>query len=111
MWRAQFPPEVTERLITWENPHGEITNSDLELAATIAHHDMIAANQGVAETTLATLHDNIATVMWNRKGSATTEGPAAYLLRLQALHARHYRYIPRHDFIPGHLNSMADKAS
>ena len=98
-------------LLTWENPQGSITNSDLELTAAVAHHNMIASQCRVAETTIATLHDNFATVMWNIKGSATAEGPVAYLLQLQELHARHYRNIPCHNFILGQLNAMADKSS
>ena len=111
IWRASFPPDIAAILVTRNNPHGLLTNSDLELAATIVHHDVIAHTCDVREATLSTLHDNTPTVFWNRKGSASTNGPAAYLLRLQALHSRHYRYYPCHDFIPGHLNRMADIAS
>ena len=91
-------------LITFNNPTGTITNSDLELTATTAHHDVIATQVGVAEMTPQMVHDTTATVYWNRKGSTSTAGPAAYLLRIQALHTRHYRYIPLHNFLPGHLN-------
>ena len=111
VWRCPFPTEVSDALVSTTRPEGTISNSDLELAATIAHHDVIAHEFDVRETTIATLHDNTPTVYWNRKGSASTEGPAAYLLRLQALHGRQYRYCPLHDFIPGHLNRMADTAS
>ena len=111
LWRAEFPIEIQQRLLTYENPTGSITNSDLELAGTVAHHDVIATHVGVAETTIGTAHDNYAAVIWNRKGSTSSTGPAAYLLRLQALHTRQHRYIPVHDFIPGHLNRLADEAS
>ena len=89
LWRLTFPTKITTCLLMQQNPHGSITNSDLELTATVVHHDVIAAQCGVAEATIATLHDNVAAVMWNRKGSATTEGPTAYLLGLQALPTRH----------------------
>ena len=85
-----FPPEITGCLLTQENPQGSITNSDLELTATVVHHDVIASRQGVTEATIRTLHNNFATVMWNCKGSATSEQPAAYLLKLQALQSQHY---------------------
>jgi len=111
MWRSEFPPSVQQQLLTFDNPKGTVTNSDLELSGTVAHHDVIATHFGVAETTIGTAHDNYAAVIWNRKGSTSTTGPAAYLLRLQALHARHHRYVPLHDFIPGHLNRLADEAS
>jgi hypothetical protein len=64
-----------------------------------------------AEHTIHNSHDNTPTVYWQRKGSATTTGPAAYLLRLQALHQRHYRYVPLHDYIPGTANKMSDVCS
>jgi hypothetical protein len=111
LWRAEFPDEIRQRLITHNNPNGSITNSDLELTGTVAHHDVITTNFGIAETTIGTAHDNYAAVIWNRKGSTSTTGPAAYLLRLQSLHTRQHRYIPLHDFIPGHLNRLADEAS
>ena len=111
VWQTPFPAFVQEGLVTWTQPNGTITNSDLELAATVAQNDVIANTYGVAEATIANLHDNHAAVVWTTKGSATTSGPACQLLRLQSLHARHYRYIHCHDFIPGSLNCMADEAS
>ena len=111
LWRVPFPDDIRACLVTFENPNGTITNSDLEMAATVGHNDVVAHKYNVAEITVQTGHDNVAALMWNRKGSTTTEGPAAYLLRLQSLHQRHYRYISLHDFIPGHLNRLADEAS
>ena len=55
--------------------------------------------------------DNVAARSWLRKGSRTTLGPAAYLLRLLALHQRHFRYHSTADYIPGPINQMADDAS
>lgn len=111
LWRAPFPDSVRQQLVTFDNPKGIITNSDLELAATVAQNDVIAQRFGVDDATIANAHDNYAAVFWNRKGSTTTVGPAAYLLRLQSLHQRQYGYLSLHDFIPGHLNRMADDAS
>ena len=110
-WRAEFPTDIRSQLLTRDNPSGRITNSDLELAASIGQHDVVAHITDVVYATVFTLHDNTPTVYWNRKGSTTTTKPAAYLLRMQALHRRQYRYYPQHDFIPGTLNAMADDAS
>ena len=63
------------------------------------------------ELTIGMAHDNCAAIIWNRKGSTSTTGPAAYLLQLQSLHTHHHCCTPLHDFIPGHLNQLADKAS
>lgn len=111
VWRGEFPEFIVRQLVTAENPRGTISNSDLELAASVAQHDVIAATVGLQHVTVQTLHDNTPTVYWNIKGSATTSGPAAYLLRLQGIHRRQHSYYPLHDFLPGPLNSMADDAS
>ena len=111
LWRARFPSKVQQRLVSIENPQGDITNSDLELAGSIAQQDVVAQHVDVRERTVHTLSDNTPTVHWQRKGSVTTLGPAAYLLRLQALHQRHHRYVSRYDYIPGVANVLADLCS
>jgi hypothetical protein len=111
LWRADFPEEIKRRLITHENPTGNITNSDLELAATIVHLDMAAHNFPVHLQTLAVLSDNAATVFWQRKGSTTTTKATAYLLRLQGMHQRWFRYNSVFNHIAGQANIMADTAS
>lgn len=111
LWRAKFSPAVVASLITHSNPGGQITNSDLELAGTVVQHDVIAQTRDIRECTIHNLHDNLAAMYWQRKGSTTTFGPAAYLLRLQSLHQRFHRYLPRHDYIPGPCNTMADDCS
>ena len=111
VWRAQFPHAVQKSLVTYDNPTGQINNSDLELAGSIAHADVLAQHADVRELTTHNCCDNTAAVFWQRKGSTTSVGPAAHLLRLQALHQRHHRYVPLHDYIPGTANVMADLAS
>jgi hypothetical protein len=111
LWRQKFPDFITEAMVSWQNPSGNITNSDLELAATIAQHDVITQHIDIRERTVHTLTDNTPTAAWQTKGSTTTTGAAAYLLRLQALHQRHYRYLVRHSHIRGECNIMADDCS
>jgi hypothetical protein len=111
LWRQPFPGPIQASLQSDKNPHGTITNSDLELAGTIAQHDVLAHLADIRERTVHNLHDNTPAVFWQRKGSTTTSGPAAYLLRLQAVHQRFHRYVPRHDYIPGKANAMADDCS
>ena len=111
VWRATFPPLIQSDLVSTTNPHGRITNSDLELAGQIAHLDVLNQHNDCRERTVSTLTDNISARSWQRKGSTTTLGPAAYLLRLQALHQRHHRYLNQSDYIPGPANAMADDAS
>ena len=111
LWRQPFPPWVRDRLVSFKNPDGDITNSDLELAGSIAQHDILAQAADIAERTIHNSYDNTAAVYWQRKGSTTTTGPAAFLLRLQALHQRYFRYVPLRDYIPGPDNVMADLLS
>ena len=111
LWRARFPPAVQEQLVSFENPTGSITNSDLELSGTIGHDAVLAHEVPVQHLTTCTLTDNTPTVAWRQKGSVTTTGPAAYLLRLSALHRRHHRYKPETHYLPGTLNAMADDCS
>jgi hypothetical protein len=111
LWRLAFPESVRQQLLTETNPEGTLTNNTLELTGAIGQHDVIAAQLDVRELTLHNVHDNSAALYWSRKGSVSTSGPEAYLLRLQALHQREHGYIPLHDFLPGFLNRMADDAS
>jgi hypothetical protein len=111
MWRQPFPSWVRDRLSSFNNLKGDITNSDLELAGSIAQNDVLAQAVDVCEKTTHNSYDNIAAVFWQRKGATTTLGPAAYLLRLQAFHQRFFRYVPLRDYIPGPANVMADALS
>jgi hypothetical protein len=111
VWRLRFSETVQHNLISASHPHGSITNSDLELAATVIQHDAICHNYDARELTIHTSTDNRAAQAWQRKGSTTTNQVPAFLLRLQAIHQRFHRYIPLHSYLPGKLNAMADDAS
>jgi hypothetical protein len=111
IWRIPFGPTIQRNLATQDNPRGPITNSDLELAATIMQHDVICQNYDVRELTLHTSTDNQVAQTWQQRGSATTNATPAYLLRLQAIHQRFHRYMPLLSYLPGKLNTMADDAS
>ncbi|KAI2494663.1 adenylate kinase [Fragilaria crotonensis] len=111
VWRQRFAPLVAGALITSDNPRGSLSISDLELAGMIAHKDALASTHDIRERTIWVASDNRAAVSWSTKGSSTSVAARAYLLRLNALHQRHYRYLARHHYIPGPVNSMADDAS
>ena len=111
LWRAPFPKDIQDDLVSTRNPRGTITNSDLELAGTIAHQDVMAQVLDIRERTTNTSSDNTPAVAWQKKGSTTTTGPAAYLLRVQAFHQRFHRYHPRFSYIPGPANRLADDCS
>jgi hypothetical protein len=65
----------------------------------------------VRERTIKARTNNLATMYWHRKGSATSSCATAYLLCIQALHQRYHHYHPLKDYILGPSNTMADGAS
>ena len=108
MWRQKFPPEVTKAVVSWANPSGTLTNSDLEQTGLVCHPDILAQQHDLRERTICALSDNTAAVSRESRGSTSTDSPSAYLCRLAALHQRAYRYRLRSAHIPGSLNVMAD---
>ena len=111
LWRLKWPQDIIDSIVTEDNPNGTITNSDLELAGGLLHLDAISQAFDVRERTLLSKTDNLATLFWQRKGSSTTDQAPAYLLRLFGIHQRYHRYVPRHDYLPGPSNPMADDSS
>ena len=111
VWRYRWPQDIIDSLVTESNPSGTITNSDLELAGGLSHLDALAQHYVIRERTALSKTNNLVTLYWQRKGSATLEKPPAYLLRLFGIHQRYHRYVPRHDYISGVSNPMADDAS
>ena len=63
------------------------------------------------EQTVLSRTDNSAGMWWMRKGSAACTSPPDNLLRLQAVHQRHHRYVPRHDFVSGADNYISEVPS
>ena len=111
LWRHRFATETTSAVISFNNPHGTLTNSDLELAAHVAAHDILVGEVDMREKTAHALSDNTPTLSWAGRGSVSTDSVAAYLLRLHALHQRFHRYLSQHSHIPGIVNKMADDLS
>jgi hypothetical protein len=90
LWRCPFPSAVQQRLVSYDNPQGDINNSELEIAASVAQLDVLAHAFDVRKATVHNSSDNVATVWWQRKGATSSSGPTARLLRLQALQQCHY---------------------
>lgn len=111
LWRSEFPSDIQKDLVSFKNPNGSITNSDLELAGCIGHQDILLQEVDCAMRTITPLGDNTPQVSWHHKGSTTTTGPAAYLLRMNSLHQRHFRYLSKAGWIAGDANKMADDCS
>ena len=111
LWRLKWPQHIIDQLVTMENPSGTVSNSDLELAGGLLHLEAIAQCFDVRERTVLSKTDNLNTLFWQRKGSSTTEKVPAHLLRLFGMHQRFHRYVPRHDYLSGPSNPVADATS
>ena len=111
LWRAPFPTHIQKDLISDTNPHGTITNSELELAGILMHQFVLADHAAVNLATISVVNDNVAAVSWMCHGSATSKDACAYLLHLASLHQWQHRFLATHDYIAGPANAMADDAS
>ena len=52
LWRFQWPDYIKKLLVTTDNPHGTITNSDLELAGGLLHLQALVQSCDVRERTV-----------------------------------------------------------
>jgi hypothetical protein len=111
LWRSEFPGSVQSRLVTYDNPSGNLTNSDLEQLALTCHPDILACEHDIRERLICILSDNMAAVSHEHHGSTSTDAPAAYLCRIASLHQHENRYRLTSAYLPGVLNVMADDAS
>ena len=107
LWRQWFPPWIQRQLVSFSNPDGTINNSELELVGLLAHNNILEIAAKVEERTIHNVYTNTAVVFWQRKGAITTTNPPVYLLCLQVLHQRQFRFGPKHDYNPGQSNVMA----
>ena len=94
-----------------QNPHGTISNLDLELAGHFAHNNMLASLANIDNATVPSYTCNTLALYWTKKGSTSTSIPAAYILRMQALHQQQYFYHCKTSHIAGTANVMADVCS
>jgi hypothetical protein len=112
LWRTPFPAAVQNQLVSYNNPTATITNSDLELLGTIAHHHILEeAGYPMAGESTHTFSDNTPALAWQTKGSATTTKVTADLLRHSALHQQATGHVPAYEHLAGVKNVMADDAS
>jgi hypothetical protein len=60
VWHCPFPSSVQDEVVSEDNPKGKLTNSDIELAATLAHLDVATTHVAAPRHTLSVLSDNSA---------------------------------------------------
>jgi hypothetical protein len=114
VWRLLFPCNVSDEVVSLDNPRGRLTNLDLELAAEVLGVGVILAEAPViTHEPLGMLCDNTPTVSWIKKMVSKSSTPMArQLLRGLAF----MLYCHRDGclitiYVPGPQNIMADIAS
>jgi hypothetical protein len=107
-WQLSFPKSIQKRLVSFKNPKGDRTNSDLELVSGIVSNDAAAQTFDMQERKVHSNTDNTPTLFWMRKVSITTSIAPAYPLRAQALHQWFHRYVHHIDFIKGEHNDISN---
>jgi hypothetical protein len=110
VWRAPFPTNIAHRLVSFQNPHGTLTNSDLELAGFVLGHALLpTCTNRTTHTHCAT--DNTPTQAWITKGSPTSNDAKAFLLHHFGHLSRAANLAARSCFTPGSTNTLADFCS
>ena len=54
-------------LVSNNNPMGTVANSDLKLAGTVAHQDVLVQHHNCNHRTVHVLNDNVSAVVWQKK--------------------------------------------
>jgi len=102
---------IQNQLLSSKNPHGTLTNSDLELTALLVGTTLAAASQPILHPHIFVASDNFPAVSYANKGSTTSKAAHAFLLHQLAWlrHANPFTlYVV---FMPGSTNSVADCCS
>lgn len=112
VWRLEWPQDIRDRLVSFANPTGDISNSDLEMAGLLAHYLVLEHLVDLQFTHVAAWSDNTPTVSWANKLSSSKSMVASRLVRALALRLRANRASPLITLsISGPENVMADVAS
>jgi hypothetical protein len=109
VWRVPWPKEVRDRLVTQDNMSGDITNSDLEMAAEILGWLVLEAVVSTRHAHVGMCSDNSATVAWQTRWASKRSRVANCLLRVLAIRLRKNRASPlvtRH--LAGDRNALGD---
>lgn len=109
--RAALPADIRRRLVTFKNPSGDINMGEIELAGRILADTVLSTTVDLTEANVVAGSDSMNTRSWHSRGSASSFGARAYLLRFAAFLRRYLRYQSHTVYIPGPLNRMADDAS
>ena len=88
VWRYKWPQEVRDRLVSERNPTGDITNSDLEMAAEVLGWLVLEACVPLKHEHVGVCSDNMPTVSWATRWASRRSRIANRLLRVLATRMR-----------------------
>ena len=114
VWRMQWPADITKNIVSFSNPKGTITNSDLEMAGVLLAWLVLEqiAPKSLQFSTVGIFCDNTPAVSWSNRLQSSKSVVAGHLLRVLALRQHTHRSSPCLTVsIAGVLNIMADQAS
>jgi hypothetical protein len=107
-FRLPFDSAIQQELVSSNNPTGSITNSDLELASLVLGAAILQDIAPTAQACAFSASDNTPAVSWVRKGSTTSIGANAHLLRWLASLTRASNLTLHPVSVPGSTNTIAD---
>jgi hypothetical protein len=113
VWQIQWPQYIQERLVTDDNPKGDISMNDLELAGIVLNFLALETMQpDLQNTHIGAYCDNTSAVSWATKLRTSKSIPAARLLRMLGLRILASKTSSLTTLnIPGEENKMADLSS
>jgi hypothetical protein len=112
VWRIEWPLDIQQKMVSYDNPTGSISNSDLEMAGMLAHYLVLEHLVSLRHVHVAAWCDNTPTVSWTNKLSSSRSRVAGRLVRALALRIHANEASPLISVsIAGVDNKMADMAS
>jgi hypothetical protein len=112
VWRLEWPADIHQRVVSFANPGGTITNSDLEMAAMLVQYLVLEHLVDLRHVHVAAWCDNTPTVSWTNKLSSSRSRIAGRLTRALAMRIHANEASPLISVsIAGDNNRMANVAS
>jgi hypothetical protein len=113
VWRVNFDLAISSQVVSDTNPRGNLTNSDLEMAAVLLHYMVLQQEVDLRYVRAGVFSDNTPTVAWSKRMADKSQSlTAGRLLRGLAAMQRATSAGPLTvASIPGKQNDMADVAS
>jgi hypothetical protein len=112
VWRLEWPADIQARLVSWSNPHGDLTINDLEMAGLLLQYLVVEQLVDLRHEHVAAWCDNTSTVSWARRMTSSRSRIGHRLVRALMMRINVNQASPLVTVsIQGCRNDMADVAS